>query len=101
VHLQLLDLARAVDVVRDGVAPGVRVRSDEVPPETAQLLLQFGVKLARERHVARAAAAACGASARAGAQWGGALVADDGRDVDVEAAAACVTCVCVCVCVCV
>ena len=56
-HLQLLDLAGAVDVVGYGVAPGVRMCSDEVPPETAQLLLQFGVKLARERHVARAAAA--------------------------------------------
>ena len=32
VHLKLLYLARAVDVVGDGVAPCVRVGSDEIPP---------------------------------------------------------------------
>ena len=36
-HLQLLDLAGAVDVVGYGVAPGVRMCSDEVPPETAHI----------------------------------------------------------------
>ena len=38
VHLQLLDLAGAVDIVGYGVTPGVRMRSDEVPPETAHIL---------------------------------------------------------------
>ena len=37
-HLKLLDLAGAVDVVRDGVTPCVRVSSDEIPSEcTCQL----------------------------------------------------------------
>jgi hypothetical protein len=32
VHLQLFDLARAIDVVGQGVAPCVRMSSDKIPP---------------------------------------------------------------------
>ena len=40
VHLQLLDLAGAVDVVGYGVAPGMRMRSDEVLLCSRQTRLQ-------------------------------------------------------------
>lgn len=37
-HLKLLDLAGAVDVVGDSVAPSVRVSGDEIPSECTSKL---------------------------------------------------------------
>jgi hypothetical protein len=51
VHLQLLDVAAAVDVVGEGVAPSVRVRGDEVPSdETKSQAAEKKVKKEKVTH---------------------------------------------------
>jgi hypothetical protein len=73
VHLKLLDLAGAVDVVGDGVAPGVRVCRDEIPSE-------------RTRQPANHKTMARGRCLRSNGEMreGRVLVSNDRCDVNVE-----------------
>jgi hypothetical protein len=76
VHLKFLDLAGAVDVIGDGVAPGVRVSRDEIPSECT-------CQLANHKTMTRGR---CFRSNRGMHEKpeGRVLVSNDRRDVNIE-----------------